>query len=111
MSTKQELFYAAFNKVKNPETWAQHYYSYDDKDKQCAPIDPSACKWCSMGAIYAFIKPYDENFAHDLLLAFMEELHDRGVDYNLACFNDTQDHATVVALWERIGKKAGFIGA
>jgi hypothetical protein len=33
--------------------WAQGHYTVNDKGEPCDVLDPNACRWCAVGAIYA----------------------------------------------------------
>ena len=76
--------------INTPEKWTQRASARDADDREVDIDDPSACKFCSMGAltkVKAFGVSYD--FLRNCL---------GGSIINI---NDSYDHALVMKRWDR----------
>jgi len=108
MKTDREIFQEAFAKVRNPETWCQVDMYTDADGVPCASW--LGVKFCSIGAIARacgntrLVEPeiaLESPVYKALKSALPQE--------SLSRFNDTRTHAEVVELWERVGRKHGWL--
>lgn len=100
------VFLTAFEKVKNPETWTQNAVARDAEGKIVHADDPTACKWCSIGAMeyaYSVHGIPDDAALFDQFYKVVNCMVGPKENNSISGFNDLKPHAKVLKLWEFVG--------
>lgn len=97
--TKQD-FLAAWELVRNPETWTSGAYARDRAGGECGWSNPEAVCYCSLGALARIAQ--DDT---DSLRAIAVERLFRGI--NVVQRNDA-GHESACAMWREVAAKHGI---
>lgn len=92
--TPSEILRKAKALIDTPEKWIQEAYAVNDKGWEVELSNPSACKFCSLGAIHRINDDNDD--AHDATFDYLKNAMGTYVDG----YNDTHTHAEVMAKWD-----------
>ncbi len=94
-----ELLIEARRLIEKPENWLQRTYARDTDGTPVPDTDPSACRFCSKGALYAaaFRNRVDEDEEDKASKALDAAVGGRP----FVKFNDTHTHAEVLAAFDR----------
>lgn len=104
--------------IADPACWTRGASARDESGREVDPDDPSACRWCALGAVVAVVPPRPGRRPHELLphLARVLPLTSRPDDPPLplasvvdrsttarqvADVNDVMGHATTLAMFDR----------
>ena len=98
--TTAEVLQKARDLIADESRWTHGYYAKDESGHDVEPNEPSACRWCALGAVY-----------HVLDLSEQETLSDpeavRALDDAAGYYgstvdvNDYEGHDAVLALYDR----------
>lgn len=88
------LLEAARMLISDPENWTTAIYAKNKRGERVIASDGAACKWCALGALFAFRETEGRGIVYDATLQL-------GESYSVAQINDTQGHAAVLALYDR----------
>lgn len=76
-------------RAKIAKGWTRGWFAADSHNRPCEPRNPDACRWCSMGAIYACATQNESGI--DAAMAIRASLPDG--TYSIAVWNDAQGSA------------------
>ena len=106
--TIRQLFVNSYNTILDPKTWNQKWFAKDAQGEDCAPSDPNAVCWCSIGSIYKNAGEENRTLGLDLIDIFDNHVWDL-MKMRFAQFNDKFTHKEVMTMWLAIGRKQGWV--
>lgn len=103
----RKVLILARNLIADPERWTTTYLARDAAGKAAHPLDPVACRWCSLGALVVFAGTHSSTFdcseailslcARDIAPDIIER---ENPERSAAVLNDRVDHATVIRMFD-----------
>lgn len=95
MATTKEILIAARKTIENPGNWCRGAVALDAENQPVGSWDSSACKWCAYGAISKFA-----GFGSELMRV-LDTLEDHLCGVKIGDYNDTHNHAEVLAMFDK----------
>lgn len=92
--TTAEVLQKARDLIADESRWTHGYFARDEHGFEVEAIEPSACKWCAIGAVYRVL-----DFDDDGGMAPMPEAA-YALPRNIVDINDRGDHAAVLAAFD-----------
>jgi len=98
MATTDEILSSAKALISNPDRWTKGAFARDKHGQPTGSSSDRAVCWCARGAV--------RNFDEDSRVylngkAYAERLLDAAAGCEMADFNDTHDHANVMAVFDK----------
>ena len=94
--TALDVLKKARTRIEKPDRWCQGVSAQRSDGGLVDPNDPTACRWCAIGALAA--EDHGTTAYADAVKAIQGETGDA---YGAACFNDSHTHAEVLAAFSR----------
>ena len=108
MSDVTEILVEARELISDPDQWTQIFYACDAQDSYTEWDSPEAARWSATGAIAKaagaayrplVLVPDAEN--NTLVVSALDEFRRAIGDHNVSKFNDTHNHAEVMAAFDK----------
>lgn len=91
-----ETLKAAKVLISDPAKWTQGSYARAVRGHEVGPSEPDAVCWCSYGALQHVRRASSDSAWGDALIELMTAMGG-----GIAAFNDNNDHAAVMAAFDR----------
>ena len=86
--------------IADPKNWTTRVSARDANGTSVLPSDPSACKFCSLGAL-TLVEFTNGGHFTSVTIQAEEALRVAMMCGSVATFNDDQTHDAVIAAWDR----------
>lgn len=86
--------------IADPKNWTTRVSARDANGTSVLPSHPSACKFCSLGAL-TLVEFKNDSYFSNVTMQAEDALRQAMGCQNVAIFNDDQTHEAVIAAWDR----------